>query len=1085
METRAPAVVAVVVTTAPGPGLEATLASLAAQDYGELSVLVVANGDDAHVVERVASVAPAAFVRVLAENRGFAAACNEASLMVEGSAFFLFCHDDVRLAPDAVQRLVESAFRTNAGVVAPKVVSYEDRLVLVHVGQTCDRFGVVQERLEPGEIDDGQQDLERDVFVAPGGVTLVRSDLFATLEGFDPLIIALGEDLDLCWRAQLAGARIVVAPAAVVAHRESLARGERLVSAIGVGRASRQDLQRRHRLMVVATGGHRRTVALTLTLLAAMEVMELVVAVAGRDTDRAGAIVGSWRWVARHRAHLRHRRRQREATRVLSDAQLRRLQEGGATRLRRFLVTLVRDGLDRARGILPPPVPSDLDDAEAGVGFAAAFAGLEEFDEIPENPRMEERRRPSRLLTTFRSQATVVVLALALWAIGSRNLVAMPLPLIGRLAPLDSWWTTWRHLFATWSSSGLGSGSPGSPGYGVLAAAGTFVLGRMGILPRVMLIGAAPVGAWGVARLLGSRVSNRARLVAALAYLALPVGITMISQGRVDVLVAVAGLPFVVRRVFELLGVTGYPAAPYGAPVAFGARGWRTTASGQRLVAVMLVAVLCAMAPATLVAVVLVVVGVVVARLFDRADRARSRPGRTLVRLVVGVAVLLAPLSVDVVIAGRRALDVFGLARGPWSAPGFSQLLRGVDGGFGGSWLGWLLPAAAAIGLLLARGPRRVIASRLATIAVIDVVVADLAARHWMGSFAPDLDVLLALYAVMLAALVGLGLSAVEVDLRDVSFGWRQLGAGVLVVVTVVGLWPLLASVGSGRFDLPTSSVAQSMSALAPADAGGYRVLWLGDPSVVPLAGWPVAPGLELATSLNGLPGGANLFAAPDTRTSGVLVNDVALAMQGRTVHLGALLAEAGVATIVVMNSAAPELAGVQSAPLSPAPGALVTALSRQTDLSLELQTRSVAVYGDSLFHGVVARAPSPGAGWAPLRGELFAPAPVTSGASVVAALAPAGDFALDVNGTPTPRTLSDGWAPTFQVGTYHQPPGSTITARVVLDHLPWNGLLALVTLLLWALAGLAFSGLYRVSWFTRRRGHSAGRHVKGGADGA
>jgi len=41
-------------------------------------------------------------------------------------------------------------------------------MVLLHVGQTCDRFGVVHERVELGEIDHGQQDLERDVFVAPG-----------------------------------------------------------------------------------------------------------------------------------------------------------------------------------------------------------------------------------------------------------------------------------------------------------------------------------------------------------------------------------------------------------------------------------------------------------------------------------------------------------------------------------------------------------------------------------------------------------------------------------------------------------------------------------------------------------------------------------------------------------------------------------------------------------------------------------------------------------------------------------------------------------------------------------------------------
>ena len=71
MDSRAPAVVAVVVTTGPGPGLEATLASLVAQEYEELSILVVANGDFDDVPNRVAAVAPSAFVKMLDDNRGY------------------------------------------------------------------------------------------------------------------------------------------------------------------------------------------------------------------------------------------------------------------------------------------------------------------------------------------------------------------------------------------------------------------------------------------------------------------------------------------------------------------------------------------------------------------------------------------------------------------------------------------------------------------------------------------------------------------------------------------------------------------------------------------------------------------------------------------------------------------------------------------------------------------------------------------------------------------------------------------------------------------------------------------------------
>ncbi|HUX03491.1 MAG TPA: glycosyltransferase [Acidimicrobiales bacterium] len=1084
MESRAPAVVAVVVTTGPGPGLEATVASLEAQDYPELSVLVVANGESEHVAARVAAVAPTAFVRVLDENRGFAAACNEASLMVEGSAFFLFCHDDVRLESNAVQQMVEAAFRANAGIVSPKYVRYEDPLVLLHVGQTCDRFGVVQERVEFGEIDHGQQDLERDVFVAPGGVTLVRSDLFVTLRGFDPLIVALGEDLDLCWRAQIAGARIVVAPSAKVAHRESIARGERAITAKGVRRSSRKDLQRRHQLLVVSTGWGRRMTVNTLVMLAVLETVEFVVALLGRDTDRAGAIVGSWRWLFHNRVRIRERRRERQLTRVLTDADMQRLQVGGASRLRRFIVTLWRDGLDRARGILPQEPEVGIDEAEeAGVGFATAFAEAEEFDEIPESAALQQRRRPSRLLTSFRSQAGLLALVALAWMIGSRNLVAMHLPLVGRLAPLDSWWTTWRHFFASWSSNGVGTVAPAMPGYGVLGFAGTFVLGRMGILPRLALIGAVPLGAYGVARLLRGRVSNRARVIATVLYLALPLGLDMISQGRIDVLIVVAGLPFVVRRLFELLEVPGFREIAYGPRVSFGLHGWRASEPGQRMVAIMLIALLSAMAPATIVAVVLIVLGVVLARFFE-SDPAAAHPWRLLGAIVLGLAAFLLPMTINVIIAGRQAPEVLGLARGPWSAPSFWQILHAGDGSFGSSWLAWLAPVAALLGLVLSRGERRLIATKIAAIATLTIVVATLDARHWMGSFAPDLDVLLALYGVMLAVLIGLGISAIEVDLHQIGFGWRQMAAGVVVTTIVAAMFPFMASFATGRFNLPMTSVAESMNALAPVGDGGYRVLWLGDPSVIPIAGWSVAPGVSAATSMNGMPGGATLFTAPEAGTSSTLLGDVQLALEGRTVRLGELLARAGVSTIVVMNSSAPELGGVQSVSLHPVPADLLSTLARQTDLSLTLHTPSMDIYADSLYHGILASTRN--GTLTPVKGELFDLNAVSSPSTVSAAVAPASVFDYFVNGEPSARGVSSDWVPTFQVSDVHPPAGGDLQGRLVLRRFPFNGIIALLTLCLWALVWLGFGWVHRLEWIfrLRQRRTTTGRHAKQGSDG-
>ena len=139
--TGPPSVVAVVVTHDPGPWLQDALASLRDQEYPAVSVLVVDTNSDRDPTGAIAEVLPSAFVRRLETNPGFAAAANEVFQVVEGASFYLFCHDDVALAPDAVRAMVEEAFRSNAGIVAPKVVRWDDPARLLSVGQSADTQG--------------------------------------------------------------------------------------------------------------------------------------------------------------------------------------------------------------------------------------------------------------------------------------------------------------------------------------------------------------------------------------------------------------------------------------------------------------------------------------------------------------------------------------------------------------------------------------------------------------------------------------------------------------------------------------------------------------------------------------------------------------------------------------------------------------------------------------------------------------------------------------------------------------------------------------------------------------------------------
>ena len=184
-QPSAPPVVAVVVADQPGSWFEETLTALAEQDYPNQSVLVMDAGGDADSARRVASILPDAYLRRVPDGTGFAATANDVLETVQGASFLVFCHDDVAMAPDAIRQLVEEALRSNAGIVAPKVVEWDHPDRLLDVGLAVDKTGACASLVERGELDQEQHDAVKDVFAVSNTCMLVRCDLFGVLGGFD------------------------------------------------------------------------------------------------------------------------------------------------------------------------------------------------------------------------------------------------------------------------------------------------------------------------------------------------------------------------------------------------------------------------------------------------------------------------------------------------------------------------------------------------------------------------------------------------------------------------------------------------------------------------------------------------------------------------------------------------------------------------------------------------------------------------------------------------------------------------------------------------------------------------------------
>ena len=167
-EDQAPPVVAVVVASDSGPWFERCLAALAAQDYSDLTALVVDAASLEPLAPRVARRS-----RRASTSPGWgrtpvsARARTRRADIVAGATYYLFCHDDVAPEPDAVRVMVEEALLQNAGIVGPKLVDAAEPDHILQLGLSMDRFGAPLRRVERREFDQSQHDEPREVFADP------------------------------------------------------------------------------------------------------------------------------------------------------------------------------------------------------------------------------------------------------------------------------------------------------------------------------------------------------------------------------------------------------------------------------------------------------------------------------------------------------------------------------------------------------------------------------------------------------------------------------------------------------------------------------------------------------------------------------------------------------------------------------------------------------------------------------------------------------------------------------------------------------------------------------------------------------
>ena len=201
------------------------LGSLRLQSEQVRELIVVDNASADRSLEYVRRHWPEATVIRNPENRGFAAAANQAIDAAGGDALLLI-NPDVELRPDFLAELKRALlYGEDVGVACGKLIRFETRNgrdIIDSAGITMTRSLRHLDR-GSGEIDRGRYDRPAFVFGASGAAFLARRRALdqVRIDGriFDERFHSYREDADLAWRLRLAGWSCLYAPGAVARHR--------------------------------------------------------------------------------------------------------------------------------------------------------------------------------------------------------------------------------------------------------------------------------------------------------------------------------------------------------------------------------------------------------------------------------------------------------------------------------------------------------------------------------------------------------------------------------------------------------------------------------------------------------------------------------------------------------------------------------------------------------------------------------------------------------------------------------------------------------------------------------------------------
>lgn len=194
--------------------MEPCMRALENQTFQDFELLVVDNGSsDGSAAWLKEQNIPSIF---LEENTGFSGAVN-VGIRAAKTPYVILLNNDTEAEPEYVQELVKAIEQSDRIFsVSPKMVQLYHKELIDDAGDMYSIMGWAYQRGVGQEI--GRYDKPCHIFSACAGAAIYRREVFETIGYFDEMHFAYLEDIDVGYRAKIAGYYNRYCPQAVVYH---------------------------------------------------------------------------------------------------------------------------------------------------------------------------------------------------------------------------------------------------------------------------------------------------------------------------------------------------------------------------------------------------------------------------------------------------------------------------------------------------------------------------------------------------------------------------------------------------------------------------------------------------------------------------------------------------------------------------------------------------------------------------------------------------------------------------------------------------------------------------------------------------